>query len=203
MAVIVHPDGTEEIVKDSIPTDGGIQITVEGDVTVKILDNSTPFTDTRDHWAEDPIAFVSARGLLNGVGGGTFAPDASTTRAMMWTVLARQAGADLTGGSTWYEKARVWTMRSGISDGTNPDHSITRAQLATMLWRQMGAPEPAAPAGFLDVPQDAYYAKAVAWAAQSGITTGVGNNCFAPDALCTRAQIAMFMMRLALLNGGN
>ena len=67
VAVLVHPDGTEEIVKDSIPTEDGIQLTVDGSATVKIVDNSKGFIDIRNHWAEDAIDFVSARGLVNGM----------------------------------------------------------------------------------------------------------------------------------------
>ena len=67
VAVLVHPDGTEEILKDSIPTEDGIQLTVDGSATVKIVDNSKGFIDTRNHWAEGEIDFVSARGLVNGM----------------------------------------------------------------------------------------------------------------------------------------
>ena len=81
VAVLVHPDGTEEILKDSIPTEDGIQLTVDGSATVKIVDNSKGFIDTRNHWAEDEIDFVSARGLVNGMSTTIYAPNASTTRA--------------------------------------------------------------------------------------------------------------------------
>ncbi len=67
VAVLVHPDGTEEIVKNSLPTEDGIQLTVNGGATVKIVDNSKDFIDTRNHWAKDAIDFVSARGLVNGM----------------------------------------------------------------------------------------------------------------------------------------
>lgn len=67
VAVLVHPDGTEEIVKNSLPTEDGIQLTVNGNATVKIVDNSKDFIDTRNHWAKDAIDFVSARGLVNGM----------------------------------------------------------------------------------------------------------------------------------------
>ena len=196
VAVIVHPDGTEEIVKDSIPTENGVQLTVNGDATVKVMDNSKNFTDTAGHWSEKNIDFVSARGLLNGTSANTFSPDAPTTRAQLWTVLARQADADLTGGANWYEKAQKWSAANGISDGTNPSGTISRAQMVAMLWRAAGSPEPKAAAGrFSDVAASSYYADAVAWAVENGITTGTKDGRFDPYASCTRAQIAAFLYR--------
>lgn len=195
VAVLVHPDGTEEIVKNSIPTEDGIQLTVDGNATVKIVDNSKGFIDIRNHWAEDEIDFVSARGLVNGMSDTIYAPNNSTTRAQLWTILARQADADLTGGSVWYEKAQNWAKEKGISDGANPNAAINRAQMVTMLWRAMGQPAAGSTANFIDVPADAYYANAVSWAVENGITTGVGGGRFGPNSTCTRAQIATFLYR--------
>ena len=198
VAVLVHPDGTEEIVKDSIPTENGVQLTVNGGATVKIVDNSKDFADTQNHWAKDAIDFVSARELVNGISATRYAPDASATRAQLWTILARQNDADLTGGSIWYEKAQNWAKEKGISDGMNPNGTINRAQMVTMLWRAMGQPAPTAAATFTDVSADSYYAQAVAWAIENGITTGVGGGRFDPNSTCTRAQIATFLYRLYL-----
>ena len=195
VAVLVHPDGTEEIVKNSLPTEDGIRLTMDGSATVKIMDNSKDFIDTRAHWAKDAIDFVSARGLVNGISDTIYAPNNSTTRAQLWTILARQNDADLTGGSIWYEKAQNWAKDKGISDGENPNGTINRAQMVTMLWRAMGEPAAASGAGFTDVPADSYYAQAVAWAIENGITAGVGNGKFDPDAACTRGQIATFLYR--------
>ena len=195
VAVLVYPDGTEEILKDSIPTEDGIQLTVDGSATVKIVDNSKGFIDTRNHWAKDEIDFVSARGLVNGMSATIYAPNASTTRAQLWTILARQNGADLNGGNTWYEKAQNWTKDKGVSDGANPTAAINRAQMVTMLWRAVGQPTAGGTANFTDVPTDSYYAQAVAWAVENGITTGVGNGHFDPTGTCTRAQIAAFLAR--------
>ena len=198
VAVLVHSDGTEEIVKNSLPTEDGIQLTVNGGATVKIVDNSKGFIDTQDHWAKDAIDFVSAHGLVNGMSATIYAPNASTTRAQLWTILARQNDADLTGGSIWYEKAQNWAKEKGISDGTNPNGTINRAQMVTMLWRAMGQPAAGGSASFTDVPADSYYAQAVAWAVENGITAGVGGGRFDPNATCTRAQIATFLYRLYL-----
>lgn len=195
VAVIVHPDGTEEIVKNSLPTADGIRLTMDGSATVKIMDNSKDFIDTRAHWAKDAIDFVSARGLVNGISNTIYAPNNSTTRAQLWTILARQNDADLTGGSIWYEKAQNWAKDKGVSDGADPNGTINRAQMVTMLWRAMGQPAAASGASFADVPADSYYAQAVAWAIENGITAGVGNGKFDPDAACTRGQIATFLYR--------
>ena len=195
VAILVHADGTEEIVKNSLPTADGIQLTVNGSATVKIMDNSKDFTDTRNHWAKDAIDFVSARGLVNGMNAVSYAPNASTTRAQLWTILARQNDADLTGGNTWFENAQNWAKEKGISDGANPNGTINRAQMVTMLWRAMGQPAAGGSASFADVPADSYYAQAVAWAIENGITAGVGGGRFDPNSTCTRSQIATFLYR--------
>ena len=198
VAVLVHADGTEEIVKNSLPTEDGIQLTINGGATVKIVDNSKGFIDTQDHWAEDAIDFVSARGLVNGMSATIYAPDASTTRAQLWTILARQNDADLTGGSIWYEKAQNWAKEKGISDGTNPNGTISRAQMVTMLWRAAGSPAAQSGTAFQDVAAGSYYGDAVDWAVAHGITSGVGGGRFDPNSTCTRAQIATFLYRLYL-----
>ena len=195
VAVIVHPDGTEEILKDSVPTEAGIRLTINGSATVKIIDNSKGFIDTQDHWAKDAIDFVSARGLVNGMSATIYAPNNSTTRAQLWTILARQNDADLTGGATWFENAQNWAKAKGISDGANPNGTINRAQMVTMLWRAVGQPVAGGTANFTDVSADSYYAQAVSWAIENGITTGVGGGRFDPNATCTRGQIATFLYR--------
>ena len=195
VAVLVHPDGTEEILKASVPTENGIRLTMDGSATVKIIDNSKDFVDTRNHWAREEIDFVSARELVNGMTATIYAPNASATRAQLWTILARQNDANLSGGNTWYEKAQLWSKDKGISDGTNPNGTINRAQMVTMLWRTMGQPAATGKVGFADVPANSYYAQAVAWAVENGITTGVGGGKFDPNSACTRAQIAAFLAR--------
>ena len=195
VAVLVHADGTEEIVKNSLPTADGIQLTVNGGATVKIVDNSKDFIDTRNHWAKDAIDFVSARELVNGMNDSIYAPNNSTTRAQLWTILARQNDADLNGGNTWYEKAQLWSKEKGISDGTEPNAAINRAQMVTMLWRAAGSPAAQSGTAFQDVAAGSYYGDAVAWAVENGITAGVGGGRFDPAATCTRAQIATFLYR--------
>ena len=126
VAVIVHADGTEEIAKSSKPTEDGVQLEIDGSTTVKIIDNSKDFIDTRNHWSRDEVNFVAARGLFNGVGNNLFGVSLPMTRGMVNTVLARLSGVDTNGGSTWYEKGTEWAMKNGITDGTNPTGNVTR-----------------------------------------------------------------------------
>lgn len=193
VAVIVHEDGTEEILSSSKLTEDGLEFTIDGSATIKVIDNSKTFVDTGDHWAKGAIDFISARELVSGVGDKLFAPDLTATRAQLWTILARMNGETVTGGQTWYELPQLWAKKNGVSDGTDPNGTITRAQLVTMLWRTAGSPNGGSGNQFTDVPADSYYAQAVAWAAANGITTGVGSGRFDPEAPCTRAQLATFL----------
>ena len=198
VAVIVHPDGTEEIVKDSVPTKDGVQLTVDGSATIKIIDNSKDFIDTRDHWSRDEVNFVVARELFNGVGNDLFGVNQPMTRGMVNTVLARLAGVDTTpsAGQKWYEVGTAWAKANGISDGTNPEASVTREQLATLLYRFSGTPEVNGDLLFNDAHEVSDYAQnALLWAMQNGILNGVGNNRVAPGADAQRAQVAAMMAR--------
>ena len=103
VAVIVHEDGTEEILSSSKPTEDGLEFTIDGSATIKVIDNSKTFVDTGDHWAKGAIDYISARDLVSGVGDKLFAPDLTATRAQLWTILARMNGETVTGGQTWYE----------------------------------------------------------------------------------------------------
>ena len=108
---------------------------------------------------------------------------------------------DVSSGAYYYD-AVLWAVENGITEGTSattfsPNAPCTRAQMVTFLWRAAGCPEPKGISGFEDVAADTYYAKAVAWAVENGITEGVGENKFAPDAVCTRAQMAAFLCRMA------
>ena len=100
----------------------------------------------------------------------------------------------------YYYEAVKWAQEKGITGGIGnglfgPNQSCTRAQIVTFLWRAAGSPEPKAMSSFADVSTDAYYAKAVAWAVENGITTGTGDGKFSPDATCTRAQSVTFLFR--------
>ena len=101
---------------------------------------------------------------------------------------------------TYYFDAVAWAVKNQITSGTSateftPDATCTRAQIVTFLWRAAGCPEPKTGSSFSDVPVGSYYAKAVAWAVERGITTGTGDGRFSPDAGCTRAQAVTFLYR--------
>ena len=100
----------------------------------------------------------------------------------------------------YYYEAVKWAAKKGITGGTgdgnfNPNGSCTRAHIVTFLWRAAGSPEPKSTVSFADVPADSYYAKAVAWAVENGITLGTGDGTFSPNATCTRAQSVTFLYR--------
>ena len=198
VAVIVHEDGTEEIVKNSKPTEDGVQLTVDGNTVVKIIDNSKDFIDTRNHWSRDEVNFVASRDIFNGVGNNLFGVSQPMTRGMVNTVLARLAGIDTTpkNGQKWYEVGTEWAKSKGITDGTTPEASVTREQLATLLYRFYGSPTISGTLRFADAGTvNAYAQDALLWATQNGIMNGVGNNCVAPSADAQRAQVAAMMAR--------
>ena len=102
--------------------------------------------------------------------------------------------------NSYYADAVLWAAKNGITGGIGnglfgPNQPCTRAQIVTFLWRAAGSPEPKTMSSFADVSMDAYYAKAVAWAVENGITTGTGDGKFSPDATCTRAQSVTFLFR--------
>ena len=106
---------------------------------------------------------------------------------------------DVPNNAYFYEAVK-WAVKNGITTGVGndlfaPEQPCTRAQIVTFLWRAAGSPEPKAMSSFADVSTDAYYAKAVAWAVENGITTGTGDGKFSPDATCTRAQSVTFLFR--------
>ena len=106
---------------------------------------------------------------------------------------------DVPNGAYFYEAVK-WAVDKGITNGLSdtmfgPYESCTRAQIVTFLWRAAGSPEPKTASSFTDVPASAYYAKAVAWAVENGITNGMTETTFAPDATCTRGQSVTFLYR--------
>ena len=106
---------------------------------------------------------------------------------------------DVPDGAYYYD-AVLWAVENGITVGMTatlfaPDTACTRAQIVTFLWRAAGSPEPVGTGAFTDVPASAYYAKAVAWAVENGITTGTSDTTFSPDAPCTRGQSVTFLYR--------
>ena len=194
---------TVDVTKKS---DGKYTFTMpEGNVTVtptfsKIEDvkpSKNGFDDVASSdWFANAVKYVSDKGLMSDTGSDKFAPSATTTRAMLMTVLARYAGEDTTGGATWYEKGMEWAKAKGVSDGTNPNANITREQLVTMLYRYAGSPKAD---GKLDSFSDAasvstYAADAMQWAVANGIVNG-SNGKLNPQNNATRAEVAAILMR--------
>ena len=168
-------------------------------IFVKIAQQPTEktFSDVaKSDWFADAVKYVADKGLMSGTGSDKFAPSATTTRAMLMTVLARYAGEDTTGGATWYEKGMEWAKAKGVSDGTNPNANITREQLVTMMYRYAGSPKAD---GKLDSFSDAasvstYAADAMQWAVANGIVNG-SNGKLNPQNNATRAEVAAILMR--------
>jgi len=200
VAVLVSPDGTETIITDSIPTEDGVAVELADGATIKIVDNSTDFEDVgAADWEKDAVDFVSARGIMNGTSTteSIFSSDATTTRAQVWTMLARLSGVDTSKGENWYSAGQQWAVENGISDGTDHSGEITREQLATMLWRFMG--EPASNQSinhFGDHHETSSWAvEANQWAVENGIIGGY-NGKLNPTGDATRAQVAQMLMKM-------
>lgn len=196
VAVAVLPDGTEQVIRTTQSTENGLILTVEGEATVKIVDNSTDFTDVPDsYWAADAVAFVSARELFNGTSAQTFSPNAPTTRAQLMTVLARLDGADAS-GSNALQQGIAWAVESGISNGSDPGTAISRQQLVTMLYRYAGSPATEYVLDYPDTAQvSAYATDAMRWAVENGIINGTSDGMLDPYGAATRSQMAAIVMR--------
>lgn len=156
-----------------------------------------PFYDvSASAWYYDAVKYVYDRGLMDGVDDHEFAPDATLTRAMVWTILARMEGVDTTGGATWYAKAQEWAVAKGISDGENPNAAITREQLVTMFYRLAGEPSVSGSITAPDADSVSSWAKdAIIWAMDIGLIEGDENGAVTPTATATRAQAAAIIMR--------
>lgn len=159
----------------------------------------------------DAVNWAVEKGITTGTSATTFSPNASCTRAQIVTFLWRASGSPEpntasnpftdVAANAYYCKAVLWAVENGITTGTSattfsPGAPCTRAQGVTFLWRANGRKAASAAASFTDVASDAYYAPAVAWAAEQNVTGGVGNGLFSPDTTCTRAQIVSMLYRL-------
>ena len=158
------------------------------------------FTDVpAGSWYEEAVKYVSEKGLMNGTSSTAFSPNASTTRGMIVTILARVEGVN-TSGTPWYAAGQKWAMDNGISDGTNMPGVITREQLATILYRyakQKGydVSKSAALTAFSDADKVSGYAsEAMQWAVAEGLLQG-SNGKLNPQGSATRAQVATILMR--------
>ena len=204
-AYVIKPDGTEELIRDSVLIDGKLYMHATDGMKIKAADAGVGFDDVdADSWSADAVAFVSGHGLFNGTGKGIFSPKAEMTREMLMTVIARLNGADTEGDAL--AKGMAWAVKNGISDGSGPKASITREQIVTMLYRNAGKPAPAGGISALDAFSDkegisGYAADAMAWAVEKGIIKGMGGSeagKIAPKANATREQVAQMMLNYAV-----
>jgi hypothetical protein len=174
-------------------------------------EEATVFTDVdEDAYYAEAVAWAVANEITKGTSETTFSPDDDCTRAQVVTFLWRYAGkpeptttenpfTDVEEGTDYY-KAILWAYENGITTGTSettfsPDDTCTRAQVVTFLWRYEGELTYEEAETFTDVAEDAYYAKAVAWAVHEWITNGTGDGQFSPDETCSRGQVVTFLYR--------
>ena len=226
-AVVTDPNGVRI---ESTLTDGKISFTVTtgGIYTITSLGTFSPSSKPADNgktddpqpddgsyvnqypdvqagdWYSGAVQFVTEKKLMTGTGKG-FEPNAATTRAMLWTILARMDGADTSSAGAWYAAAQDWAVKHGVSDGTSPDGKITREQLATMLYRyakergMVKADAQADLSAFADGANvSPYAAEAMRWAVAAGIVNGMDGS-LVPQGEATRAQMATMLMRYAKL----
>jgi hypothetical protein len=157
----------------------------------------------------DAVSWAELLGITEGVGDGSFDPAGTCTRAQMVTFLWRAAGSPEPVGteapftdldeSAYYCKAVLWAAENGITAGVgdgrfDPEGTVSRSQSVTFLYRAFGGKAEGS-STFDDVPAGSYYADAVAWAAEQGITLGTSESTFSPDDDCLRAQIVTFLYR--------
>lgn len=155
----------------------------------------------QNSWFAGAVQYVTSNSLMNGTSTTAFSPNATMSRGMLMTVLARYAGESTEGGTVWYEKGMNWAKNKGISDGSAPNRNITREQLAAMLYRYAGEPDGAADlSAYTDAGSvSAYAEKAVQWCVKNGILTGKTSSTLAPKATATRAECAAMLQRFAAL----
>ena len=186
------------------------KVTVEAGFRADAAEPVNPFVDVSGgSYYEDAVLWAVREGITSGTTATTFSPGASCTRAQMVTFLWRAAGSPKASGSnpfrdvsadTYYYDAVLWAVENGITSGISadafaPDAMVTRAQTVTFLYRAAGSPAAVPGSSFSDVSGNAYYADAVSWAVEKGITSGTAAAAFSPDADCTRAQIVTFLYR--------
>lgn len=161
-----------------------------------------------DAYYYEAVKWAAKKGITGGIGNGLFGPNQPCTRAQIVTFLWRAAGSPVVNYAmnmtdvaedAYYAEAVRWALSEGITTGTgdgkfSPDTTCTRAQSVTFLFRAIGKLVDSK-AEFSDVLTDSYYANAVAWAVENGVTNGIGDGLFGPNNSCTRAQIVTFLFR--------
>ena len=164
-----------------------------------------PYDDVKPgDWYYSAVEYVTVNGLMNGTGKG-FEPNLATSRAMIWTILARMSDVNTASSGEWYAVAQQWAIANGVSDGTMPNGTITREQLAAMLYRyavskgMVKDPATADLSVFADANSVSSYAvEAMQWAVSAGLISGMDGK-LNPQGSATRAQVATMLMRFAEL----
>ena len=194
-------------------TDSGYSF-VMPDSPVELTAFFTAFRDLREQaYYMDSVEWASENAIASGVAPDRFAPGGDCTRAQAVTFLWRAAGCPAPGTAVnpftdvketdYFYQAVLWATQQGITQGVSPDTfnpgaSCRRAQIVTFLWRAAGAPAQQPGSAFVDVPRDSYYAQAVQWAVDNGVTQGSTEETFSPEAKCVRGQIVTFLYRYEL-----
>ena len=170
------------------------------------------FVDVKaEDYFYDAVLWAAEKGITSGTDAVHFSPSAPCTRAQIVTFLWRAAGSPVVNyatdlsdvaGDAYYAEAVRWALSEGITTGTSADQfspgaTCTREQAVTFLWRAAGSPAVSGESAFEDVGADDYYARAVAWAAQNGVTNGISQALFGSGNDCMRAQIVTFLYRAA------
>lgn len=170
---------------------------------------TSPFSDvSTSAYYYEAVKWAQEKGITGGIGNGLFGPNQPCTRAQIVTFLWRAAGSPVVNYAmnmtdvaedAYYAEAVRWALSEGVTTGTgdgkfSPDTTCTRAQSVTFLFRAIGKLVDSK-AEFSDVLTDSYYANAVAWAVENGVTNGIGDGLFGPNNSCTRAQIVTFLFR--------
>ena len=212
MAVLVHEDGSREVVRKSVADGEALSVTIplDGSVKLEIVDNGKTFDDVpQDSWAADAVAFASGHELFQGTGAGQFSPEEPMSRGMLAVVLhnlernpsaAGNGFADVDNGQ-WYAQGVAWAAQQGIVSGYGdgsfgPNQPISREQLAVMLWRYAGRPTAGGSLSFFDADQASSWAlEALSWATQAGILNGKSGGVLDPGGFATRTETAAMLMR--------
>lgn len=204
-------DGQTVNAAPSFRSTGGGAIPGAGTKKPETQEPVNPFVDVLESaYYYDAVLWAVEQGITSGMTETTFAPEMSCTRAQAVTFLWRMAGepkavnavnpfADVSSADYFYD-AVLWAVEQGITSGMTestfaPDVTVTRSQMVTLMWRAAGKPGATTGTIFADVAGTDYYATAVAWAVEKGITAGTGDTTFSPLADCTRAQIVTFLYR--------
>lgn len=216
VAVLVEADGSRRILPRSMYQDGVLAVRLDRSASIEIVDGAKTFSDVSEKdWFAPAVQFTASRELFSGVGGGTFAPNHTMTRAMLVTVLYQLEGRPAVTGepvfadvsdNDWYGAAAQWAAEQGITGGTtggmfSPERAISRESLALMLYRAAGSPELSENEWKeLDRFQDRemispWAREAMAWAGAQGILAGDPQGRLLPQKDGTRAEVSAMLAR--------